>query len=188
MRALQTAIEADGRSSLVVVADCCSDETAKVCEGLSARVLVREHGLERGKGFALRAAWQLLRSEDVGALAVVDADTIVEPNFVCEIRKHLRGADAVQVRNLVGNADASVRTRLLALALLAMNVVRPLGRERLGFSVGLFGNGFAVRRDALEQFPFRGGSITEDLDHHLRLVLRAGARASSTRLRCGPRW
>ena len=70
-----------------------------------------------GKGFALRAAWQQLRSEGVGALAVVDADTIVEPNFVSEIRRHLRGADAVQVRNLVGNADASVRTRLLALAL-----------------------------------------------------------------------
>ena len=107
---------------------------------------------------------------------MVDADTIVEPNFVCEIRRHLRGADAVQVRNLVGNADASVRTRLLALALLAMNVVRPLGRERLGLSAGLFGNGFAVRRDALEQVPFCGGSITEDLDHHLRLV-HAGRRA-----------
>ena len=176
VQALQAAIEADGQSSLVVVADCCSDATAEVCEGLRARVLVREDDQERGKGFALRDAWQRLRSEGVDALAVVDADTIVEPNFVCEIRRHLRGADAVQVRNLVGNADASVRTRLLALALLAMNVVRPLGRERLGLSAGLFGNGFAVRRDALEQVPFRGGSITEDLDHHLRLVL-AGRRA-----------
>ena len=176
VQSLQMATEADGQSSLVVVADCCSDATAQVCEGLRVRVLVREHGQERGKGFALRDAWQQLRSEGVGALAVVDADTIVEPNFVCEIRKHLRGTDAVQVRNLVGNADASVRTRLLALALLAMNVVRPLGRERLGLSAGLFGNGFAVRRDALEQIPFCGGSITEDLDHHLRLV-HAGRRA-----------
>ena len=60
--------------------------------------------------------------------------------------------------------------------MLAMNVLRPLGRERLGCSVGLFGNGFAVRREALEQVPFSGGSITEDLDYHLRLV-HAGYRA-----------
>lgn len=177
VQALQAAVAADGQASLVVVADCCSDATAEVCEALGARVLVREHAKELGKGFALRHAWQELRSESVDAVAVVDADTVVEANFVGEIRKHLRGdVDAVQVRNLVGNADASVRTRLLALAMLAMNVVRPLGRERLGFSAGLLGNGFAVRRDALEAVPFRGGSITEDLDHHLRLV-QAGRRA-----------
>jgi len=56
-----------------------------------------------------------------------------------------------------------------------MNLVRPLGRERLGCSVGVFGNGFAVRRGALEQVPFTGNSITEDLDFHIRLVL-AGRR------------
>lgn len=176
LRSLRAAIEADGRASLVVVADLCSDATAAVSEALGARVLVRHDSQERGKGFALRHAWQQLQTEPVGALAVVDADSVVDRSFVCEIRKHLHGdADAVQVRNLVGNAGASVRTRLLALGLLAMNVLRPLGREQLGCSAGLFGNGFAVRRDALQQVPFSGHSITEDLDYHLRLVL-AGRR------------
>jgi hypothetical protein len=119
----------------------------------------------------------VLRLEPVDALAVVDADTVVEPDFVCALRSHLRGdADAVQVRNLVANADTSVPTRLMALAQLAMNVVRPLGRERLGCSTGIFGNGFAVRREALEQVSFDGESIVEDLDYHLRLV-DAGRRA-----------
>jgi glycosyltransferase involved in cell wall biosynthesis len=177
VRALQAAIEADGQAELVVVADCCSDATAEIAAELGARVLVRANRLERGKGFALEHAWQVLRLEPVDAIAVVDADAIAAPDFVCALRNHLHGdADAVQVRNLVANADASVSTRLMALALLAMNVVRPLGRERLGFSTGIFGNGFAVRREALDQVSFDGDSIVEDLDYHLRLV-EAGRRA-----------
>ncbi len=177
LRALQDAIDADGQAVVMVVADRCSDATAEVAAALGARVIVRDDASQSGKGFALRDAWQALRGEPIDALAVVDADAIVERSFVREVRRHLQGdADAVQVRNLVANANASVQTRLLALGLLAMNVVRPLGRDRLGCSVGLFGNGFAVRREALEQVPFSGGSITEDLDYHLRLV-DAGRRA-----------
>jgi cellulose synthase/poly-beta-1,6-N-acetylglucosamine synthase-like glycosyltransferase len=177
VRALQAAIEADGQAALVVVADHCSDATGEIAAELGARVLSRENSPDRGKGAALRYAWQVLRHEPVDALAVVDADTVVERDFVVEVRRHLRGdADAVQVRNLVANADASVPARLLALAMLAMNVVRPLGRERLGCSAGIFGNGFAVRRETLEQVPFDGDSIVEDLDYHLRLV-DAGRRS-----------
>jgi cellulose synthase/poly-beta-1,6-N-acetylglucosamine synthase-like glycosyltransferase len=177
LRSLRAAIDVDGGDArLVVVADACSDATARVAEGMGARVLVRNDARERGKGFALRHAWQALRAEPIDALAVVDADTVVEASFVREVRAHLGGdADAVQTRNLVRNADASTRTRLLSLGMLAMNLVRPLGRERLGCSVGVFGNGFAVRRGALEQVPFTGNSITEDLDFHIRLVL-AGRR------------
>jgi cellulose synthase/poly-beta-1,6-N-acetylglucosamine synthase-like glycosyltransferase len=176
LQSLQLAITADGQADLVVVADCCTDATAAVAQAQGARVLVRDAAAERGKGFALRHAWQQLRTEPVAALAVVDADSVVDRSFVREIRRHLHSdADAVQVRNLVRNASASPRTRLLALGLCAMNLVRPLGRERLGCSAGLFGNGFAVRREALEQVPFSGRSITEDLDYHIRLVL-AGRR------------
>jgi MYXO-CTERM domain-containing protein len=177
LRSLREAIDADGGDArVVVVADACADATARVAEGMGARVLVRDDEAERGKGFALRHAWQTLRAESIDALAVVDADTVVDASFVREVRAHLgSGADAVQTRNLVRNPDASARTRLLSLGMLAMNLVRPLGRERLGCSVGVFGNGFAVRRDALEQVPFTGSSITEDLDFHLRLVL-AGRR------------
>ena len=177
LRSVQEAIQADGRSSLLVVADNCTDTTAAVAAECGARVLVRQDPMRRGKGFALRHAWETLRSEPIGAMAVVDADSVVERNFVSEIRKHLVGdADAVQTLYRVRNPNASVRTRLLQLALTAMNVVRPLGREQLGCSAGLYGNGFAVRRETLEQVPFPGQSLTEDLDYHVRLV-HAGRRA-----------
>jgi cellulose synthase/poly-beta-1,6-N-acetylglucosamine synthase-like glycosyltransferase len=52
-----------------------------------------------------------------------------------------------------------------------MNLLRPLGRERLGLSVGVFGNGFALRRETLDRVRFSGHAIAEDLDYHIRLVL-----------------
>jgi hypothetical protein len=170
LRSVQAAIQADGRSSLLVVGANSTDATAANAAD------VRQDPVRRGKGFALRHAWETLRSEPIGAMAVVDADSVVERNFVSEIRKHLSGdGDAVQARFRVRNTNASVRTRLLQLALTAMNVVRPLGRERLGCSAGLYGNGFAVRRETLELVPLPGPSLTEDLDYHVRLVL-AGRR------------
>ena len=176
LRSLQAAIEADGQAALVVVADHCADATAAIAAAAGARVLVRSAPGKPGKGFALHHAWQQLRVESFGALAVVDADTVVEPDFIVAIRRHLeRGADGVQVRNLGINPGDSIRTRLLSLGLLAINVVRPLGRDRLGLSAGLTGNGFAVRRETLETAPFSQRSITEDLEYHLRLVM-AGCR------------
>jgi len=49
------------------------------------------------------------------------------------------------------------------------------GRERLGASVGVLGNGFALSRATLEQTPWRASSVVEDLEYHLRLVA-AGVR------------
>src|SRR5262245_1093362 len=64
LRSMRAAIEADGGGTrLVVVADACSDATARVAEGMGAHVLVRDDPAERGKGFALRHAWQALRAE-----------------------------------------------------------------------------------------------------------------------------
>jgi cellulose synthase/poly-beta-1,6-N-acetylglucosamine synthase-like glycosyltransferase len=177
LRSLRASMLADGGDTrLVVVADHCGDATAEIASDLGVRVLLRDDASQRGKGFTLHHAWQALRAEPVDALAVVDADTVVDANFVREIRARLEtGADAVQARNLVRNAGESMRTRLLSLGMLGMNLVRPLGREQLGCSVGVFGNGFAVRREVLERVPFTGFSVTEDLDFHIRLVL-AGRR------------
>jgi cellulose synthase/poly-beta-1,6-N-acetylglucosamine synthase-like glycosyltransferase len=36
--------------------------------------------------------------------------------------------------------------------------------------VGIFGNGFGLRREVLEQLPYEARSTTEDLEYHLMLV------------------
>jgi cellulose synthase/poly-beta-1,6-N-acetylglucosamine synthase-like glycosyltransferase len=67
------------------------------------------------------------------------------------------------------------RARLRALAFRCMNVIRPRGRQRLGLSYGIFGNGFALRAEVLGRVRYTAVSIVEDLEFHLSL-LDAGIR------------
>ncbi len=159
-----------------VVADNCTDDTAKVAKKAGAQVLERTNAVERGKGYALHFAFTRLalgapKPMPYDCVLVVDADTEVAPNFILAAAGAMRdGAEAVQVRYLVKNTEESTRTRLMGLALRAFNVVRPLGRERLGLSVGILGNGFGLRNETLRAVPYLASSVVEDLEYHLALV------------------
>jgi cellulose synthase/poly-beta-1,6-N-acetylglucosamine synthase-like glycosyltransferase len=176
VRSLLACEPVEGGYSVVVVADNCTDDTAALARKAGARVLVRQDDERRGKGYALDFAFDVLLAEGVDAVIIVDADTIVEPHFVTEFERLFRaGAEAVQCRYLVNNVQDSIRTRLMNIALSAFNVLRPRGRDRLGVSAGLFGNGFGLSARTLLRVPYTAVSVVEDLEYHLRLV-RAGIR------------
>lgn len=129
-----------------VAADNCHDRTATVARRLGATVHERTDP-PRGKGPTLD--WALDRIPTSDAVAVVDADTVVDPQFLAAMDGALRaGAVAAQGRyDVLGpGADAA---GLRAVALASRHHVRPLGRSVLGGTCGLFGNGMAFRRDLL---------------------------------------
>jgi cellulose synthase/poly-beta-1,6-N-acetylglucosamine synthase-like glycosyltransferase len=163
-----------GQYQIYVIADNCTDDTAEKARQAGAEVLERQNEALRGKGYALDFAFKyLLEHTDIDALMVVDADTVVESNFiqVCE-QMFMQGADGVQCRYTVNNPQASRRTRLLNVALLAFNVLRPRGRAFWNLSVGISGNGFGLSRKTLENVPYTASSIVEDLEYHIVLVKR----------------
>lgn len=156
---------------VVVIADNCTDMTAQFAKEAGARVIVRMDQANRGKGFALDVAFGRLLREGIEAFVVIDADTEVEPNFITEMAHAFQqGADAVQCRYLVNNAQFTFRTRLMNVALLAFNVLRPLGRNAIGCSAGIFGNGFGLSATTLCEVPYSARSVVEDLEYHLKLV------------------
>ncbi len=157
---------------VVVIADNCSDHTADVAYAHGAEVLSRNDRERRGKGWALEVAFaHVLADPEVEAVLVVDADTEVQDNFLVAMASAFAGgADGVQTRYLVSNPDASRRARLMNVALLAFNVARPRGRESLGLSVGILGNGFGLHRRVLERLPYTARSVVEDLEYHLMMV------------------
>jgi cellulose synthase/poly-beta-1,6-N-acetylglucosamine synthase-like glycosyltransferase len=158
-------------TEIVVVADNCTDATADLARVAGARVLVRTDTARLGKGFALKFAFGILLNEGFDAVLVIDADSVVDSNFLLEVVRLFRaGADGVQARYLVLNPEASLRTRLMNVAFMAFNVLRARGRERMGLSVGIFGNGFGLTKNTLEAVPYDSHSIVEDLDYHLQLV------------------
>jgi 1,2-diacylglycerol 3-beta-glucosyltransferase len=158
---------------LIVVADHCRDGTASVAARAGATVWERAEG-GGGKGGAL--AWALERLGDVDAVVVVDADCAVSPNLLGAIEARMRaGARVVQVAYLVGNPHASAVAALRYASFALVNLVRPLGKARLGLSAGLFGTGMAFRRELLDRHPWTARSLAEDQEQHLRLVA-AGER------------
>lgn len=165
------------RFRVVVVADNCSDATAERARTAGARVLERVDPERRGKGYALAFAFERLVTEhDADAFVVVDADSVVSPNVLGAFAARLEaGARALQAGYGVRNREASWRTRLLHLAFTLYHDVRSLGRERLGLSCGLRGNGMAFERKLLHDVPHEAYSLVEDVEYGLRLGL-AGCR------------
>lgn len=162
---------------VVVVADNCSDDTAARARAAGATVLERKDAACRGKGYALARAFDWSLADGFAdAVVVVDADTLVSPNLLRAFAGRLdAGALVLQARYGVRNPEASWRTRLMALAFALFHDVRSLGRERLGLSAGLRGNGMCFATRLLRQVPHQAFSVVEDLEYGIRLGL-AGHR------------
>jgi cellulose synthase/poly-beta-1,6-N-acetylglucosamine synthase-like glycosyltransferase len=165
------------RFRVLVIADNCTDTTASLARTTGARVIERRDPLNRGKGHALAFAFDLsLTERRAQAAVVVDADTEVSSNLLDAIAQRLEhGAQAVQVHYGVLNADASWRTRLMAIAHAAFHRVRSRARERLRLSCGIRGNGWCVTHKLLRETGYDAFSLAEDLEYGIDLGL-AGHR------------
>jgi cellulose synthase/poly-beta-1,6-N-acetylglucosamine synthase-like glycosyltransferase len=166
-----------GLYEVVVVADHCTDGTVGVARAAGARVLERATGPRGGKGWALGWAFERLAVEDrIDAFVILDADSWPDRYLLRALDGALQqGADAAQGFCRTGNPRESWRTAFMAADLALVHYLRPLGRQRLGASAGLQGNGSCLTRRALRRVPWHTRSVAEDQEYHLRLVL-AGLR------------
>ncbi len=174
LRAMDYPVE---RRHILVVADNCTDTTAAAARAAGAEVLVRTDLSHRGKGFALAAGIRhALADPDVAAVVVVDADTLVAPNLLREAAASMaRGERAMQADYRVRDPFSSWRTVLMEIAFTGMHTVRNQGRQRLGLSVGLRGNGMVFTRAALQACPYSSFGLVEDIEYGSRLAV-AGIR------------
>jgi 1,2-diacylglycerol 3-beta-glucosyltransferase len=165
------------RYRILVVADNCTDATARLAAEAGAVVLERHNPALRGKGYALAHAFAQIEKDDVAdAVVVIDADSTVSPNLLRAFaRRFEAGASALQASYGVRDPDASWRARLMVLALALFHGLRSLGRERLGLSAGLRGNGMGFSRDVLRRVPADAFSIVEDVEYGIKLA-EAGHR------------
>ena len=162
------------RYTVYVVADNCTDTTAELARKCE-QVLVYERfdQAKRGKGYALQ--WLMRELEEAhrihDAYVILDADSIVCPTFLLSMnRELLHGAQALQACYTVLNATASPGSALRWIALALVNYVRPLGRNGLGGSSTLNGNGMCLSRDFLQRYPWQSFSLAEDYHYYLSLV------------------
>jgi cellulose synthase/poly-beta-1,6-N-acetylglucosamine synthase-like glycosyltransferase len=164
---------------IVVIADNCTDRTSEEALRAGATVLARTDAENRGKGFALRFAFERLLEEGFAdAFVVVDADSTASPNLLRAFQARIEsGETCIQAEYGVRNPDASWRTRLMVIALALFHEVRSRAREKVGVSAGLRGNGMCFTAALLREIPHDAFSIVEDVEYGIRLG-RAGRRVA----------
>ncbi len=162
-----------------VVADNCTDNTAKLAREYGAVAHERTNRELRGKGYALQWLLQQLSEANTphDAMIILDADSIVSANFLRVMDARLaRGERAIQAYYAVRDPDRSRSVSLRYAALAVLHYLRPQGRMVLGGSAGLKGNGMVFKAELLQNHEW-SASLTEDIEFHMGLVL-AGERVT----------
>lgn len=160
---------------VVVIADNCTDRTASVARRSGATVLERTDPSRRGKGHALRWGFDILLRDrsDIEAFVVIDADSVVVPDYLRILNAYIDGGARVcQTSDLVSPDVSGWSGRMSRIGFLLYNYVRPLGRAALGSTVGLRGNGMCFLREILTRHPWDAFTRAEDLEYGLNLLLQ----------------
>jgi cellulose synthase/poly-beta-1,6-N-acetylglucosamine synthase-like glycosyltransferase len=150
---------------VVVVADNCSDRTAEIARERGFRCLERHDASAPGKPPALAWAIEQEASRPYHAVAVVDADTIVAPDFCTAVLaagpwQGRAGQARQQVRTLT-------RTWLTGLSELLFEfrygLALPL-KMHAGLNCPLTGTGMVFGREVISPAMWRAFGPTEDIE------------------------
>ncbi len=158
--------------TVAVVADNCTDDTAALARSAGALVLERENSRLRGKGHAIRWGLEQLEERPWSAVVVIDADTIVRPDFARELMRWapLTGK-ALQTYDTASNEFENWLTRLAGLLTRSRyDVALPL-KVSANLSCPLTGDGLVLGRGLLAMHPWQVETITEGWEFYARLTL-----------------
>ncbi|CAI3569837.1 glycosyltransferase family 2 protein [Clostridium neonatale] len=159
---------------IFVIADNCTDNTAKIARGYNVNVCERNVSDKRGKGYALEWMFDKLfkMEEQYDAIAIFDADNLVHKNFLKEINsKMLQGYKVVQGYIDSKNPNDSWIAAAYSIAFWTQNRMFQLARANVGFSNQIGGTGFAIETDTLREPGWGATCLTEDLEFTCKLVL-----------------
>ena len=161
---------------IYVIADNCTDSTAKVAKEAGAIVYERFDPDHKTKGYALQ--WFLKQkieeNADYDAFFVFDADNIVDKNFIVNMNKKLcQGEDVVQGYRDIKNPTDNWITAGYALFYWTMHRLYHLARYNIGLSPLLNGTGFMVRFDVVKPNGWETETLTEDIEFSLKRIIQS---------------
>ncbi len=156
---------------IYVIADNCSDNTAKVAADAGAIVCKRTHPTKKSKGFALEWMFEKLFAMDkkYDAVAIFDADNLVHPAFLKEMNNRLMKGDKI----IQGYLDAKNPydtwvAGTFAIAFWVIDHISHLAKTNIGLSAVLGGTGMCITTDVLQKYGWRATCLTEDMEFTMK--------------------
>lgn len=150
---------------LLVVADNCSDNTARIATEMGAEAIERHDTDNRGKGYALDFGMQFLAQNPPDVVVVIDADCSVQDKalstLVAYSVHHDRPVQCLYL--MLSPSGAGLKAKISEFAWVVKNQVRPLGYARLGLPCQLMGTGMAFPWNAISNINLANGNIVEDM-------------------------
>lgn len=159
---------------IFVVADNCTDNTAKIAREKGVYVYERFNKVNKGKGFALewlfKKVFALEKNYDV--IGIFDADNLVSPDWCKEMDSKLEeGYKVVQGYIDTKNPNDTWISFSYAFAYWSQNRMYQLAKKNLGLSNQLGGTGFAVKTEVIKEYGFGATCLAEDLELTCKLIL-----------------
>ena len=160
---------------IYVIADNCTDNTAKIAKKAGAIVYERFDSMHKTKGAALNwfLAQKIEEDAPYDAFCIFDADNIVDVNFLKAMNKKLcQGETVVQGYRDIKNPTDSWVTAGYAIFYWTMNRFYHLARYNIGLSPLINGTGFMVRFDQIKPDGWNTKTLTEDIEFSLKQIIK----------------
>ncbi|MFB8449737.1 glycosyltransferase family 2 protein [Enterococcus thailandicus] len=162
---------------IVVIADNCTDNTAKVVSELGNALVFENHSKPdepRGKPHAIARYIETNHWKKYDYIAFIDADNIVDENYLTEMNSQIIAhPEFVVIQGYLGmkNVATSITASGYAAVYFITNRAVQYANYLLGWNAAIGGTGFILDTIYLEQRGWNPRSYTEDFELQVELSI-----------------
>ncbi|MDL2225645.1 glycosyltransferase [Eubacteriales bacterium OttesenSCG-928-M02] len=159
-----------------IIADNCTDDTARVAQEHGAIVKVRNDMTKVGKGHALKWIFDIIQNERPNAYdayCIFDADNLAHPDYLSAMNYQLCcGVEMAQGYRDAKNPSDSWVSGAYAIYFWCLSRFFFLPRDNMGVSCVANGTGFMFRASLIADGGWNTSTITEDTEFSIQQILK----------------
>lgn len=149
---------------IVVVINNTTDNTLGVCNAEGVRYILCERKI-KNKGDALKEAFDRLKKEKTDAYIIMDADNVVNDEFLGEMNKSLIEGTLVAKSSMDIKAKENTWvSSSYAIYFFIQSILYSIPRNNIGASCAINGTGIMIKKEVIDKYGFNVRTITEDLE------------------------